>query len=104
MSDQEKPESLIERAERETGVRIDYDDSNNNAMAVLIGAIAREMGKTPSTYRKSDDFVVGKMIQHQMSPEYERQKKRDEMLAEMLRSGLSPDDLAGMLGSRRDGR
>lgn len=42
------PEGLIERAERETGRRIRYDDPDCPAMAVVIGALAREMGGHPA--------------------------------------------------------
>jgi hypothetical protein len=50
---------LIERMERQTGQRIDDNSGDNFAMAGLFGAIAREMGKTPSTYRERDDVRRG---------------------------------------------
>ena len=93
-----KANDLIERMEAETGQRIDDNDGDNNAMAGLLGAMARMMGKTPSSYREEDDVAAGLLIRHQMSPEYARKKEGDRMLAEMLRSGMSPDSIADLLG------
>ncbi len=70
-----KASDLIERMEKETGQRIDDNDGDNNAVAGLSGAIAREMGKTPK-----DDVAVGILI-----------------LAEMLLAGISPDDTKKLL-------
>lgn len=89
---------LIERMERETGQRIDSNDSDNNAMAGLLGAMSRIMGKSPSNYTERDDVAVGILIKHQMSPEYKREQEANKMLAEMLTSGMSPDEAKGLLG------
>ena len=89
---------LIERMERETGQRIDDNGGDNLAMAGLFGAIARAMGKTPPSYRECDDVAAGVVIRHQMSPEYEQEQKSNEMMANMLAGGMSPDDLKAFLG------
>lgn len=85
---------LIERAERETGRRIDSNGFDNDAMSVVMGALARALGK--SSHDERDDFVAGTLIKHQMSPEGKAQQKNDEMLRQLLLSGLSPDDIEGM--------
>ena len=89
---------LIERLERETGRRIDANDGDNLAMAGLFGAISRVMGKSPATYTERDDVAAGLLIRHQMTPEYKREQESKAMLANLLRAGLSPDDLGSLLG------
>jgi len=79
---------LIERVEHETGQRIDDDDSF--AMAGLFGAVARLLGE--SSHEERDDVVAGVLVQHQMTPEYYREQRHRELLATLLRAGLSPDD------------
>ena len=87
---------LIERMERETGQRIDSDDPNNMAMAGLFGAVARMMGK--SNHDERDDVVAGLLIVHQMTPEYRNEQESRQMIASLLSSGLSPDDIRAMWG------
>ena len=82
---------LIERMERETGQRIDADDPNNMAMAGMLGAIARMMGE--SSHDEYDDVVVGLLIRHQMTPEYRNEQESRQMIASLLSSGMSPDDI-----------
>lgn len=89
---------LIERLEAETGQRIDDNDGDNLAMAGLIGAVSRIMGKSPSTYRERDDVAAGLLIKYQMSPEFQREQERNELIASMLIGGASPDDLKDLLG------
>lgn len=89
---------LIERMERETGQRIDSNDGDNFAFAGLIGAISRLLGQSPVNYTEREDVAAGVLIRHQMSPEGQREKKGDELLASMLTSGMSPDDLKNLLG------
>ena len=89
---------LIERMERETGQRIDDNDGDNMAMTGLFGAIARMMGKTPASYTERDDVAAGKLIQHQMSPGYQREREGNEILVAMLCAGLSPDDIKEITG------
>ncbi len=91
---------LIERMEAETGQRIDSNDGDNNAMAGLLGAFSRMMGQSPHSYRERDDVAAGLLLRHQMSPEGQRQRESDAMLAAMLRSGLSPDDAAELFGRK----
>ncbi len=93
-----KASKLIERLEAETGQRIDSNDGDNLTMAGLLGAISRLMGKSPSSYRARDDVAAGLLIKHQMSPEYEREQESKKMMAELLASGLSPDDVKGLMG------
>jgi hypothetical protein len=88
---------LIERLERETGQCIDDNDGDNLVMAGLFGAISRIMGCSPQSYRERDDVAAGVVIKHQMSPEYKREQAANQMIAEMLISGMSPDDVKDIL-------
>ncbi len=89
---------LIERLERETGQRIDSNGGDNNAMAGLLGAMSRLMGQSPASYKERDDVVAGLLIKHQMSPEYACEQESKKMIAEMLASGMSPNDVKALLG------
>ncbi len=89
---------LIERMEKETGQRIDDNDGDNMAMAGLFGAMSRIMGKSPSSYQERDDVAAGLLIKHQMSDKYKEEQERNEVIANMLKSGLSPDDVKSLLG------
>ena len=86
---------LIERLERETGCRIGDNDGNNPAMAGLLGAVARIMGKT--TYRERDDVAAGYLIAQQMTPEYQRMLASRDLATRLLKRGFSPDDVAYLL-------
>ena len=88
-----KASKLIERLERETGQRIDDNNGDNRAMDGLLGAMARILGESPPSYRTRDDVAAGFLIRHQASPEYQAKKEADALLAEMLLSGMSPDDI-----------
>ncbi len=94
---------IIERAEREAGQRVDANGGDNNAIAALFGALAREVGT--SSHRQHDDFVAGVLIQHRMSPAYAIEQRNDNMLANMLANmlvnGMSPEDLAAIAGTRQ---
>jgi len=87
---------LIERMERETGQRINSNDFDNAAMAGLFGAVARMKGK--SSHDERDDVVAGLLIVHQMTPEYRNEQESRQMIASLLSSGLSPDDIRAMWG------
>ena len=89
---------LIERMERETGQRVDDNDGDNLAIAGLFGAMARMLGQTPPSYSERDDVAAGVVIRHQMSPEYRRQRESDNLLAQLLVSGVSPDTLKDITG------
>lgn len=89
---------LIKRLERETGQRIDDNDSDNNAMAGLMGAMSRELGQSPRSYRERDDVAAGIVIKHQMSLEGQHEKEMKEILAQMLADGMSPNDIKSLLG------
>lgn len=84
---------LIERLENETGCRIDDNEGDNLAMAGLVGAISRIMKLSPPSYQERDDVVAGLYIQHLNSHEGKAQEEQKQMLAELLASGLSPDDI-----------
>jgi hypothetical protein len=84
--------------ERETGQRIDSNNGDNLAVAGLLGAISRLSGQSPVSYTERDDVAAGVLIKHQMSLEGQREKENNEMLAVMLTSGMSPDDLKSLLG------
>ena len=83
---------LIECIERETGRRI--DDENSIAMAGLFGAIARELGK--SNHKEHDDVVAGVLVRHQVTPEYAQEQASKEMLANMLAAGFPPELIGGL--------
>lgn len=85
-----KASDLIERAEREAGCKFD-DPNNPGAMEILFGALAREMGK--SKFDERDDFAVGTLI---MNSDKQR-NQGDDLIAALLLSGMSPDDLASLL-------
>jgi len=86
---------LIERMEAETGQRIDSSDGDNPAMAGLMGAMSRLMGKSPTSYRPEDDVAAGLLIRHEMSEAGERKRQGNDTLRAMLLMGFSPDDLTG---------
>ena len=84
---------LIERMERETGQRVDDNDFDNDAMSGLLGALSRALGHSPSTYKERDDVAAGLLIKHRMSPEYEREQAKNELIATLLANGMDPKDL-----------
>ncbi len=92
---------LVERMERETGQRIDDNDGGNLAMAGLFGAVSRMMGKSPPSYRKRDDVVAGLLLREQMTPEYQRRQEGQAPIADMLRAGMSPDDVGAIFEEER---
>ena len=89
---------LIERLEEETGQRIDDNDGDNDAMVGLLGAMSRIMGQSPSTYREQDDVVAGLLIKHQMSEDGKKEREAKEMMATMLKGGMSPNDVKALMG------
>ena len=82
---------LIEQMEADTGQRIDDNDGDNLAITGLLGAMSRMMGKSPDTYTEQDDVAAGLLIQNP-KPEL------DEMIANLLLSGMSPDDIKSITG------
>lgn len=92
---------LIERAERETGCRVDADDGNNAAITFLVGALTRELGLAPHC-GPHDDFVVGVVSQHRMSADYAAQQTVRAMLGNLLALGISPDVLRALSHKRND--
>ena len=89
---------LIERLEKETGQRVDDNDGDNLAIAGLLGAMSRLLGQSPANYEERDDVADGVLIRHQMTPKYQREQDGKKMMAEMLRGGISPDELKNLLG------
>lgn len=85
---------LIERAERESGKRID-DPDNQIGIALLFGALAREMGRT--NFEAKDDVAAGLVIMDEIANGQKRQQDQ-QLLAGLLSSGLSPDDVKALLG------
>ena len=79
---------LIERMERETGQRIDANDGDNLAMAGLLGAMSRLIGKSPASYRERDDVAAGLLIREQAKPEYQRRKAAEEAMLALFIAGL----------------
>lgn len=88
---------LIERLEAETGQRIDDNDGDNLAMAGLLGAMSRILGQSPPSYRERDDVAAGLLIRHKMSPAGQKEESNKQVLAELLTSGMSPDDIKDLL-------
>lgn len=86
-------DDLIERAEREGGGR--WDDPNSNALAVLFGALAREMGVSRSQER--DDMAVGMLIQDNIV-NGEAKRAADAALLALLDLGIGPDDITALKG------
>ena len=82
--------------EAETGQRWDSNNGDNAALAGVFGACARALGQ--SRHNPHDDVVAGVLIRHKMTPEYKRKQQADELMAELLISGFSPDDLKAMIG------
>lgn len=89
---------LIERAEKETGQRIDSNEGDNNAIALLMGALSRELKQSPQNYKERDDLAAGILIKHRMSPEGQAEKENNKLIASMLLEGLSPDTVKDLLG------
>lgn len=89
---------LIERMEKENHRRIDDNEGDNNAMAGLLGAMSRLMGLSPASYGPKDDVAAGLFIKYQNSPEYKRKQESEQVMADMLASGMSPDDIKQLLG------
>jgi hypothetical protein len=85
--------NLIEQWEEETGQRWDSNDGDNLTMAGIMGTMSRLLGK--SNQQPKDDLVAGMLIQHQMSPEGQRQAAAEEAGLEafmmLLDMGVSPD-------------
>jgi hypothetical protein len=93
-----RPESaseLIERAEREAGVRIDANDGDNDAATILFGALTRALGQSKQEPR--DDFAAGLLTRHNMSAAGQAQRKAKEDFARMVVSGADPDMLYELL-------
>lgn len=88
---------LIERLEKETGQRIDDNDGDNLAMAGLLGAMSRLLRRSPSSYRERDDVAAGVVLRHRMSPEFRQEQKAKRMMANLLASGLSPDEVKDLV-------
>ena len=77
---------LIERMEKETGQRIDDNGGDNFAMAGLLGAMVREMGKSPKSYKERDDVAAGVVIKH-------GGVGRHSALEAMMLAGFDPADI-----------
>lgn len=84
-----KASDLIERAERESGARFD-DPDNPNAMNILLGALAREMGK--SSHDARDDMAAGIIIRD-LIENGEAKRRADNALISLMLMGLPPDAL-----------
>ena len=89
---------LIERLETETGQRIDDNDGDNLAMAGLLGAVSRLMEYSPASYRECDDIAAGILIRYRMSPAYRREQEASDLLASLLATGMSPDEIKILMG------
>ena len=93
-----KASELIAKAEREASSR--WDDPNNpNALAMIFGAVARELGTNPHNER--DDLAAGIVLMDEIAHGEDR-KQRDALLVFLLQARLSPDDIAGLRGEIKD--
>jgi hypothetical protein len=95
---------LIERMEREAGCRVDDNDGNNLAVAGLMGAMARLMGKTAHTDYANDpkmDIPVGMYIQATNTPEHRAREAAGRAMAEMLCAGMPMEAVEALAGVRR---
>jgi hypothetical protein len=88
----------LERSFTMSDQRVDDNDGDNLAVAGLLGAMSRLLGKSPDSYRERDDVAAGVLIRYQMSPEYQREQETRQLLAELLASGMSPDDAKTLMG------
>ena len=82
---------LIERLERETGSRV--DEPGSMAMLGLFGAAVRLLGNAPGGCTEKDDVALGLVVTHRMSPAYAKEQQANDLLADMLRLGISPAHL-----------
>lgn len=81
---------LIDRLEKETGVRIDAHDAHdgdNIAMSGLLGAMSRELGQSPGLGER-DDVAAGMLLHHKMSPAGKREKESKDARAALLSASL----------------
>lgn len=90
----ESAAELMERAERETGRRV--DEPGSPAIDVLFGAVVRAMGKAPAGCTAHDDGALGFYVRFQMSPEGRRKQEAEDTLVALLRMGMSPDAIHAM--------
>jgi hypothetical protein len=79
---------LIERAEEEGVARC--DDPSSNTVAILMGALSRELGQ--HKFGERDDLAVGLLIQDEIANGEQRRQEK-ALLASLLSAGLSPDDI-----------
>jgi hypothetical protein len=95
--------NLIEQMEARAGCRWD-DPENPAARRMLFAAVARAMGQNP--YSEKDDYTVGMLLEHQieqeLSGEAKHKRQGDQMMADMLLSGVSPDTLGVLLGGNKE--
>jgi hypothetical protein len=89
-----EPNDLIERAERETGCRVD-DPNNNMAMAILFGALSRELGQ--NHFQEKDDLAAGIFILDEIENGDKREKEK-ELLVMAMKAGWSHGLLKDLLG------
>lgn len=74
-------------------------EQSENVMDGVFGMIAQALsGKNYPGNELDNDFVVGKLVRYEMSPEGRRQEEANKMIASMLSAGLSPDDLKKLSG------
>jgi hypothetical protein len=94
---------FIEQIEERAGCRWD-DPDNPAARRMLFAAVARVMGRNP--HGEKDDYAVGMLLEYQieqeLSGEAERKRQSDQMIADMLLSGISPDTLGSLLGGNKE--
>ena len=84
-------ESLIGRMERETGHRVDDNNFDNNAIAGLMGAMARMLGN--SSHDEHDDFAAGILIKAKLEETDEDRAHKAMRDAAILRAvGIDPDE------------
>lgn len=89
---------LILRAEEEAGCRFDDPERGFDAMALIAGALGREMGL--HHFDPKDDFAAGTVLLHAASPRGQAQREAERAFASLLSAGVDPDSAAVLFGRK----
>ena len=74
-------------------------ETSNDVMTGLFGAVAQALSGTHYWGDPiGNDLAAGGLVRYQMSPEGKAQKEADALMARMLGAGMSPEDLAALMG------
>ena len=74
-------------------------ETSDDVMTGLFGVVAQALaGTNYGGDPIGNDLAAGGLVRHQMSPEGKARQEADNLMAEMLKAGLPPGDLAALLG------